>query len=362
MVGGQAGLHGGSTLDCFECMKEVWRFEPGTEAWTNLSKDVPWDPRWGHSVVVTQQDTVWMMFGCCEVGRPGVMFRDVWSYNPTQGLEWRRVDATPPFEGIQATSTALHGSEIWVAGGWSMSRGTLSQVAVFNTESLSWRSVSGNEDAPWPTRADHASAISPDGRWLFIFGGQHAKNSGTHWERLKDTWRVKLPQAAATEWEKIGDLSSPRSSPAWAMLPSGWLITLGGHVTPQGEQLNAAIEDKEAVQSHHDETFFKPMGDMHALNLNSGGKDGWRLLESKAPWPARDDCAAAVTRGSGTLVLFAGGTLYGGGGYHSDVWKIDNVSDKYGLGRDVSPMSGTSTSGRFAAVLAVVAACAGLEG
>eukprot|EP00929_Paragymnodinium_shiwhaense_P080961 TRINITY_DN42269_c0_g1_i1.p1 TRINITY_DN42269_c0_g1~~TRINITY_DN42269_c0_g1_i1.p1 ORF type:complete len:401 (-),score=72.26 TRINITY_DN42269_c0_g1_i1:338-1540(-) len=332
LIGGQAGLHGGAMFDCFECMKEVWRFEPSTEVWSNLTSDVPWDPRWGHSVLAAKDDAVWMFFGCCEVGKPGVMFTDIWTFNPTKGLPWRQVDAAPPFEGIQATSMAAKASNIWLAGGWSQSRGTLSLVAVFNTKTLGWKIITDHNVAPWPTRADHGSAISPDGSWLFIFGGQHEENGGSYWVRLQDTWRVRLTDAAdATKWEKIGDLTSPRSSPALSLLPNGWLITLGGHVTPEGEQLDSNIEERDAVQKHHDDTFFKPMGDMHALNLNNAGEDGWRLLEGTAPWPARDDCAAVVTKDTATLLLFGGGTLYGGGGYHRDVWKIEDVAAAYAL-------------------------------
>lgn len=329
LIAGQAGRHGGANFDCFECMSEVWRFDLPSGAWSNLSEDVPWDPRWGHSALAMPDDTVWMLFGCCERGKPTVMLRDVWTYNPMKGLGWTRIATEPPFEGVQATSAAVRGDDIWVVGGWSQSRGTLSLVAVLNTVSLEWTVKSKNKEPPWPTRADHASAISPDGKWLVIFGGQHEEGGGKHWTRLKDTWRVQLPSALPSQWERLGDLTEARSSPALAVLSTGWLVTLGGHWTPETELLEAAQEDVESMQKHHENTSFHVYNDVLALDLLGGGT-AWTVLEKDAPWPGRDDCAASVAS-NGALVLFGGGTLYGGGGYHQDVWMLEDAAEKYGL-------------------------------
>mmetsp|Transcript_19690 Transcript_19690/g.46143 ORF Transcript_19690/g.46143 Transcript_19690/m.46143 type:complete len:266 (-) Transcript_19690:382-1179(-) len=136
LLGGQAGRHGGALFDCFNCTNDVWRFEPTTEQWSNLSADVPWDPRWGHSAIATPDGTVWVIFGCCKKGMPTVMLNDIWTFNPSKGAPWTLVKQRPPFEGVQATSVALLGDDLWVVGGWSQSRGTLSQVAVFSTKML----------------------------------------------------------------------------------------------------------------------------------------------------------------------------------------------------------------------------------
>jgi len=335
LLAGQAGLHGGGTLDCFNCTSEVWRLDPPKVAWTDLSQEVPWDPRWGHSVAVMPDDTVWMMFGCCERGKPTVMFRDVWTYNPVKGMPWTRIDTVPPFEGIQATSIAIRGNKIWVVGGWSQSRGTLSQVAVMDTDSLKWKQKSEHGAVPWDSRADHASAISPDGLWLVIFGGQHASDGGSRWTRLKDTWRVPLPGGRHSEWEQLGDLSGARSSPCTMVLSTGWLITFGGHWTPETELLEATQSDVEGMKKHHEKTEFKIYKDVLAFDLRGVGEKAkeWKVLETKAAWPARDDAAAAVTS-DGTIIMFGGGTMYGGGGYHQDVWKLENASQKFGLSRE----------------------------
>lgn len=329
LIGGQAGRHGGATFDCFNCTNEVWQFQHTTEEWKDLTKDVPWDPRWGHSVVTQADDTVLLFFGCCERGRPTVMLRDVWSFNPLKGVAWSKVETQPPFEGIQATSAAITGNEIWFVGGWSQQRGTLSMVAVFNVDTLKWTMKSPHGSAPWDSRADHATAISPDGQWLVMFGGQSAKDGGRQWKRCEDTWRVKLQGYTVSGWHRIGNLPAARSSPGVLVLPSGWLLTMGGHWTPPSETLTAKTEDRKGMEEHHEATEFLTYNDVVGLDLNSIS-DKWKVLESKAPWPSRDDEAVSVTRDD-TILIFGGGTLYGGGGYHQDVWRLPKASQVYKL-------------------------------
>ncbi|CAE7376813.1 TBC1D13 [Symbiodinium sp. CCMP2592] len=278
LIGGQAGRHGGGHFDCFNCTSDVWQFRHQKAEWIDHSKDVPWDPRWGHSVVTQADDTVWLFFGCCEKGKPTVMLRDVWSFNPMKGSAWRKIESPPPFEGIQATSAALTGSDVWFVGGWSQQRGTLSQVVVFNLETLKWTMKSPHGAAPWDSRADHATAISPDGKWLVMFGGQHAKEGGRKWNRCEDTWRVPLPSAKPSEWVRLGNLAAARSSPGVFVLHTGWLMTLGGHWTPETELLTAkGPEDKDGVAKHHEETEFRTYSEfmLQGLGYTGSSRMSW---------------------------------------------------------------------------------------
>mmetsp|Transcript_75434 Transcript_75434/g.191433 ORF Transcript_75434/g.191433 Transcript_75434/m.191433 type:complete len:413 (+) Transcript_75434:92-1330(+) len=342
LIAGQAGEHGGALFDCFNCTKEVWSFDSADEKWEDLSAVVPWAPRWGHSAVVTSDDTVWMLFGCCEPGMPTVMLRDVWTYNPTKGTPWTLMKTEPPFEGIQATSVAVRGKdELWVCGGWSQSRGTLSQVAVLSLTTLAWEVKSEHGEAPWRHRADHATALSSDGGWLFLFAGQHRDEKTGRWSRLQDTWRVALPAARASDWQQLGDLNAARSSVPVLVLPSGWLLALGGHHVPDDEELKVPQEDIEGILDHHRKGAFSVYNDVLALDLrpNSGASSfsesvakhsTWSVVEPNAPWPARDDCAAAVGA-DGSLLLFGGGTIYGGGGYLHDFWRLPSAAAAYAL-------------------------------
>jgi hypothetical protein len=113
------------------------------------------------------------------------------------------------------------------------------------------------------------------------------------------------------------------------MLNTGWVVTLGGHWTPPTELLESKQEDPEGVKKHHAETEFKAYNDVYALNL-AGGARKWRTLETAAPFPARDDAAAGLSV-TGALVIFAGGTIYGGGGYLHDVWRLQNFGETYKL-------------------------------
>lgn len=209
-----------------------------------------------------------------------------------------------------------------------MSRGCISQVAVFLTKDRTWSMKSENKVVPWKTRADHAAAVSPDGRWLLIFGGQHAGEGG-NWNRLQDTWRVSLPEAHPSNWVQLGDLAAARSSPSCMTLSTGWVLTLGGHYTPDTETVEVRQDDVEGMKTHHDKTEFKTYNDVLALDL-SGGGTMWKTMETVAPWPARDDAAASMSA-DGSLLIFGGGRSYGGGNYLQDVWRLANVSEKYGL-------------------------------
>lgn len=332
LLAGQAGEHGGALFDCFNCTSEVWSFDQERETWTNKSEEVPWEPRWGHSAAVEEDDTVWLLFGCCEKGRPTVMFRDVWTYNPLKRVPWTRMATEPPFEGIQATSVALWGEDLWVCGGWSQSRGTLSQVATLSTKTLAWTVRSEHGEAPWRHRADHATAVSPDGAWLFLYAGQHRDDKTGHWFRLKDTWRVPLlGEAKAAEWQQLGDLNAARSSVPVLVLPTGFLLSLGGHFVPDDEELKTQQSDVQGMIDHHRAGKFQVHNDVLALDLRGDGcLSGWRVVEQRAPWPARDDCAAAVGK-DGAVLLFGGGTLYGGGGYLQDVWRLPAAATAYSL-------------------------------
>lgn len=334
LLGGQAGEHGGALFDCFNCTNEVWDYSAEEDAWTDLTSEVPWDPRWGHSAVATEDDTVYLMFGCCEKGKPTVMLRDMWMFNPTKGIPWSRVAASPgpPFEGIQAAAVALRGDELWVTGGWSQHRGTLSLVAKMSIKSNGWELVSKHGLVPWKHRADHEAAISPDGDWLFIFAGQHRDAKTGDWSRLQDTWRLPLANPSASQWTQLGDLNAPRSSARAILLPSGWLVTLGGHWVPDSDNLNDKGKEEEIVE-HHLKQEFRVYNDILAMNLNTGGAEGWKEVDADAVWPARDDCAGALTPGGG-IAIFGGGTVYGGGGYLRDVWMLRDADAFYGLSMD----------------------------
>mmetsp|Transcript_19688 Transcript_19688/g.46137 ORF Transcript_19688/g.46137 Transcript_19688/m.46137 type:complete len:211 (-) Transcript_19688:178-810(-) len=202
---------------------------------------------------------------------------------------------------------------------------------------LEWTEKSKHGEAPWRHRADHASVITPDGQWLIIFAGQYRNEKTGHWWRLQDTWRVSLPDARPADWQQLGDMTGSRSSVPVILLPSGWLLILGGHHIQDDEDLKVKQEDVEGMIEHHRSMAFHTYNDVQAMDLRNGGKDGWKTVEPDARWPARDD-AAATCLADGSVIIFGGGTLYGGGGYLRDVWRLPDPVKAYGL--DVKPNVG----------------------
>lgn len=329
LLGGQRGDHGGGQFDASNCTNEVFSFEPEQDAWTNVSDGVDWAPRWGHSAVTMPDDTVWMLFGCCEPGQRTHMLNDVWTWNPVLGVPWRQMDAMPPFEGLEATSVAIRGDDLWLVGGWSQQRGTLSHVAFLSTKTLKWTMVSESHKVAFKTRANHATAFSPDGNWFFVFGGQHCDEEGL-WTRIGDSWRVRMPDAKTTAWEEMKGLQSGRASPPAIYLPNGWLLTAGGHWVPEhGMAPPDQTDEIKRIHDHMHETVLW-LNDVHALDMKNGGEDGWQLVEDNAPWVGRDDQASCASGDS--IFLFGGGRRYGGGDYLQDVWRLPNALKAYGLG------------------------------
>lgn len=330
LLGGQRGDHGGGQFEAANCTNQVYSFEVEEDTWINHTEVVPWTKRWGHSAVTTPDDMVWMFFGCCEPDSPRIMLNDVWTWNPVLGGPWKQMDTKHPFEGLEATSAALrNGDEIWIVGGWSSSRGTLSQVEYLSTTTLQWTVKSDTHKAPWQTRANHATAISPDNEWLFVFGGQHRDWKTGRWTRIGDTWRVRLSDYSLSAWQEINGLEPGRASPTAIYLPNGWLITTGGHYVPE-HAMDSAEEDY--VKNMHDDMHKQTLwfNDVWALDMSTGGRSGFKLVEKEAPWIGRDDQASCESGGS--ILVFGGGRKYGGGDYLNDAWRLPNAASVYHLG------------------------------
>uniref|UniRef100_A0A7S2PPB0 Uncharacterized protein n=1 Tax=Zooxanthella nutricula TaxID=1333877 RepID=A0A7S2PPB0_9DINO len=219
-------------------------------------------------------------------------------------------------------------------------------VAVLSTRTLEWTVAAHHGEVPWKHRADHASAIPSSGAWMYLYSGQHRDEKTGHWFRLKDMWRVALPRAKLEDWHQLGDLNAARSSVPVLVLPSGWLLALGGHFVADDEEIKAkGQEDVAGMIDHHRQKDFKAYNDVLALHVDEPTATTWHVVEEDAPWPARDDCAAAVVGDS--VLLFGGGTVYGGGGYLGDVWRLPSASRRYGLKGAAGGRGGDRGSGEL---------------
>merc|ERR1712187_340684 len=99
---------------------------------------------------------------------------------------------------------------------------------------------------------------------------------------------------------------------------------------PDDEKISAMQLDREGMKDHHLKTNFKVYNDVQALDIAAGGKGGWKTIEAEASWPKRDDMANVVSS-NGSLLLFGGGTKYGGGGYLKDVVMLPDPVETFKL-------------------------------
>lgn len=129
--------------------------------------------------------------------------------------------------------TARIGSKVYVVGGHQGREHTyppesfMDTLQVFDTESKSWSTL-----APRPVKA-HGYGVVSDGPYLYAFGGfTYSEEHKPAWKSIPDVHRY---DTRTDEWEKVGDLATPRSSNAVVQVGRKVYLVGGWNSTPKHE-------------------------------------------------------------------------------------------------------------------------------
>ena len=142
----------------------------------------------------------------------------------TESLQWTLVNPLPhPMEGA---SIAVSQEKVYLLGGFDQNGGTLS---VFTCSTLQTQSLDAqlekpaNQLIPWHQVADAPHYFSTAvcvGEVLLAVGGESAA--------CEETSAIAAYNPTSDSWEDIGYMTTPRSFPLVALLPSNELIVAGG--------------------------------------------------------------------------------------------------------------------------------------
>ena len=125
---------------------------------------------------------------------------------------------------------ARSGSKVYVVGGHQGREHTyppesfMDKLEMFDLETNSWTTL-----APRPVKA-HGYGVVSDGPYVYAFGGfTYSEEHKPQWKSIPDVHRY---DTRSNEWEKVGDLKSPRSSNAVVQIGRKVYLAGGWDSTP----------------------------------------------------------------------------------------------------------------------------------
>ena len=126
---------------------------------------------------------------------------------------------------------AKQGTKVYMCGGHKGREHTypkesfMDAFEVYDTEAQSWYTL-----APRPVKA-HGYGIVADGPYVYAYGGfTYSEEHDPKWKSISDVHRY---DTRTDEWEKVGDLKSPRSSNAAVQVGRKVYLIGGWDSTPQ---------------------------------------------------------------------------------------------------------------------------------
>ena len=142
----------------------------------------------------------------------------------TESLQWTLVNPLP--HPMWLASIAVSQEKVYLLGGWDQNGLTLS---VFTCSTLQTQPLdaqlekTANQLTPWNQVADaphYGSTAVCVGEVLLAIGGQSAAD--------EETSAIAYYNRTSDSWEDMGHMTTPRSEPLVALLPSNELIVAGG--------------------------------------------------------------------------------------------------------------------------------------
>ena len=149
---------------------DIWKSADG-EAWESVTAGIRWEPRWEHAAV-SFDGMLYILGGASEIG----VRNDVW--RSEDGVSWEQAGTLP--EAVKGHTASTFRNAVYISGGMAKNGKPLQQVWK-SSDGVSWEVVTDN--AAWPARARHATAVYDNRIWLA--GGVTAEGDSN------DVWRSR---------------------------------------------------------------------------------------------------------------------------------------------------------------------------
>ena len=142
------------------------------------------------------------------------------------------VNGTPPMVRMKHTASAITPSTLLVFGGFNKTERVMADCYKLDLSgdggSVTWNPAypevpAGSKSIP--ARAQHSASVTPDGKFLFIFGGYDGAKS------MNDLWLLELASMSLSAWTRRRAALAPRricgrppccTSSAATMVASPW--------------------------------------------------------------------------------------------------------------------------------------------
>lgn len=208
---------------------------------------------------------------------------------------------------------ARSGSKIYIVGGHQGQEHTyppesfMDTVQVFDQDTKNWTTL-----APRPVKA-HGYGVVADGPHLYAFGGfTYSADHKPEWKSIPDIHRY---DSRTNEWEKIGELETPRSSNAVVQIGRKVYLAGGWDSTPNHE-------------GDYEGEFLKTV---EVLDLDTG-----KMEPAPYEMPSPTRRAFTALEKDGEIIMLGG---LGEGSSHFEMLdKVTALNPKTGESRELPPL------------------------
>lgn len=167
---------------------DIWSIRDPAQAlvyssWECMMERAPWEPRYGHAVVVNELDAIFLIGGFSANKHSGQVqcFNDVWK-SPDGGSSWEMITEDAPWAGrYQHVAQINTDEQLFIVGGLAVNLERLNDMWRSSDSGETWINMS--PVTPWAPRYEHAAVIDRNNT-VFILGGV-----STGSEKFNDIWR-----------------------------------------------------------------------------------------------------------------------------------------------------------------------------
>ncbi len=173
-------------------LDDVWRYNPATNTWSEVTQDTRPPARMGHTAVGTADNL--LIYG--GVMATPILTTSVWKFDPNTGY-WTTYGMANPQGGRLGHSAGIIGDSLYLVGGGETPSVDFMQKTDFN--GILYDSVTVTSTARPTPRRNQATVFLPASNSIMIFGGESITTSAP----ISDAWSFDIGKG---EWTKLPDL------------------------------------------------------------------------------------------------------------------------------------------------------------